>query len=180
MSYQQFELNQYPVTTPEKEIWSLTKIELPNLKENEFLIQLLYVSVDPYMRGMMRNQGFSLNKLIPARGVGKVVESKNENYKIGEYYSGMMSLSEFYVGSPKDFLLKADDRIPLNHYLSIFGMTGATAYQGVIESLETKKGDVFVVNAASGAVGLVAGRIAKLLGAYVVGVRINLNKKGNK
>jgi len=67
-------------------------------------------------------------------------------------------------------LTKVDPSVPLHLYLSVFGLTGATAYYGTVGILDVKKGDVFVVNAASGACGSVAGRIAKLRGAYVVGI----------
>jgi NADPH:quinone reductase len=79
-------------------------------------------------------------------------------------------LSEYHLVEGGKNLTKIDPSVPLPLYLSVFGLTGSTAYYGTVEILEVKKGDVFVVNAASGACGTVAGRIAKLRGAFVVGI----------
>jgi NADPH:quinone reductase len=81
-----------------------------------------------------------------------------------------VSLSEYHLVKGGQNLTKIDPSVPLHLYLSVFGMTGATSYYGTVGVLEVKEGDVFVVNAASGACGTVAGRIAKLRGAFVVGI----------
>jgi NADPH-dependent curcumin reductase CurA len=139
-TYQQLILNQYPVELPVPEIWTFNKIEFPKLNENEYLIKIEYLSVDPYMRGRMRKgnpNGFKLNQEITCLAVGKVVKSNKKDVNVGEYYTGYMSISEYYLVKPNDQFRKIDDKLPLHYYISILGMTGlflninkgATAYQ---------------------------------------------------
>eukprot|EP01080_Neovahlkampfia_damariscottae_P009257 gene9257-1344_t len=175
--YSQYQLSEYLGSElPNEKTFTITKQTTPELKDKEVLLKVVDLSVDPYMRGRMGKGAlagfgsYSLNSEIPTMGVGKVVESKNEDYKVGDYYTGSLSLSEYYVLKEGTKLTKVDPSVPLHLYLSVFGLTGATAYYGTVGILEVKKDDVFVINAASGACGFVAGRIAKLRGAYVVGI----------
>ncbi|KAI3898967.1 hypothetical protein MKW92_010980 [Papaver armeniacum] len=140
------------------------------------LVKNLYLSCDPYLRGRMRNfhesyiPPFSPGSVIVGFGVSKVVDSDNENFKIGDIVTGITGWEEYSLIHKTELLRKIQsDDIPLSYHLGLLGMPGFTAYAGFYEVCCPKKGEFVFVSAASGAVGQLVGQLAKLHGCYVVG-----------
>lgn len=150
------------------------KAEL-SIQDGELLLETAYVSVDPYLRGRMSDAksyvpSFELNKPIQSGVIAKVLESKNDKYKIGDFVSGLLDWKTKQV-SIGEGLLKVDgSKAPLSAYLGILGMTGLTAYCGLTQIGKPKAGETLVVSGAAGAVGSVVGQIGKILGLRVIGV----------
>ena len=175
--HQQWVLDKRPKGRPEDEWWKFNEHEVPELKEGELLIKVLYLSIDPYMRGRM-NDGESyadpaaLGEPMTGESVGVVVESKSDKYIVGDYLCVHQGWQTFIVANEENpALFKADPSIvPLSTYLGTVGMPGRTAYFGLLRLGLPKSGETIVVSAASGAVGTVVGQMGKILGCRVVGV----------
>jgi len=149
-------------------------IEL-TIKEGELLLETEYVSVDPYLRGRMSNAKsyvppFELNQPVQSGIIAKVISSKNDNFKEGDYVSGMLSWKTQQVSNGEGLNKVDPSKAPLSAYLGILGMTGLTAYCGLTEIGQPKKGETLVVSGAAGAVGSVVGQIGKILGLRVIGI----------
>ena len=131
------------------------------------------MSVDPYMRGRM-NEGksyvpaFELGEPLSGGAVGEVVESRAEEYKSGDVVTSMYGWREFFQSPPGELHLVDREVNPLSVYLGALGMTGMTAWAG-LNLVEVKSGDVIYISGAAGAVGNVAGQLAKLRGCHVIG-----------
>lgn len=144
-------------------------------KQGEILLDTVYVSVDPYLRGRMSDAKsyaapFELNKPIYSGVVAKVTASKNTNFKEGEFVMGMLDWKTQQVSSGKGLMKVDGEKAPLSAYLSILGMTGLTAYLGLTQIGKPKAGETLIVSGAAGAVGSVVGQIAKNLGLTVIGI----------
>ena len=155
-----FEYMEEPVTKPE---------------QGQLVVKLLYISLDPAMRSWM-NEGASyipavgIGDVMRAIGLGRVVESENPKFEVGDHVVGLFGVQEYAVLSG-DGVTKVDPELaPLPVYLSALGMTGMTAYFGLLEIGRLEEGDTVVVSGAAGAVGSVAGQIAKIKGARAVGI----------
>jgi NADPH-dependent curcumin reductase CurA len=151
--------------------------EEPDLKisEGELLLETTYVSVDPYLRGRMSDAksyipSFELNKPIQSGVIAKVIASKNENFKEGDYVSGMLNWQTQQVSTGEGLLKVDGNKAPLSTYLGVLGMTGLTAYLGLTQIGKPVTGETIVVSGAAGAVGSVVGQIAKNLGLHVIGI----------
>jgi len=137
-------------------------------------VRTLYMSVDPYMHGRMRDaesyaEPWAVGDPMKAGVVGEVVESNGAGFEPGDVVTGELHWAD-YATAPGPELTKVDpDRAPITTYLGVLGMPGNTAYFGVNDVARPRAGDTFVVTGAAGAVGSVAGQIAKLNGARVVG-----------
>ncbi len=141
----------------------------------EVLVRVLYLSLDPAMRGWM-NAGKSyvapvgLGEVMRAGGVGRVVTSNDPTLAAGDLVVGITGIQD-YVVSKAAGLRKIDPQVaPLPRYLGALGMTGLTAYFGLLDIGQPKEGETVVVSAAAGAVGAVVGQIAKIKGCRVVGI----------
>ena len=141
----------------------------------EVLVRVLYLSLDPAMRGWM-NEGKSyvapvgLGEVMRAGGVGRVVKSNDPTLADGDLVVGMTGIQD-YVVSKAAGLRKIDPQVaPLPRYLGALGMTGLTAYFGLLDIGQPKEGETVVVSAAAGAVGAVVGQIAKIKGCRVIGI----------
>ena len=151
--------------------------EASDLKINkgEILLETTYVSVDPYLRGRMRDAksyipAFELNKPIQSGVIAKVLESKNENFDAGDFVLGMLSWKTKQVSTGEGLLKVSASQAPLSTYLGVLGMTGLTAYLGLNEIGKPVSGETLVVSGAAGAVGSVVGQIGKILGLTVIGI----------
>ena len=137
-------------------------------------VQSIWLSLDPYMRGRMREGGtyapsVQLGDVMIGSAVGRIVESRTPLFSVGEIVDGAIGWQEYGVSDGSN-LRRVDPSLgPLSTSLGILGMTGMTAYFGFLHVCDPKPGDVVVVSAASGAVGQVVGQIAKIMGCYVVG-----------
>lgn len=147
-----------------------------SLKDGEVLFQTLYLSVDPAMRGWLNTTRsymppVQVGAVMRGAGIGLIAASNSKKFPVGSYAYCMCGWSEYAVVHEKD--LEALDlpagTIPTDA-LSVLGFTGLTAYFGMLDVGQVKKGDFVVVSGAAGATGSIAGQIAKLKGAKVLGL----------
>jgi NADPH-dependent curcumin reductase CurA len=174
-TYQRIVLASRPHGWCGEDNFKLEEVPMPSLAEGEVLVRNHFMSLDPYMRGRMNDSKSyaapqKLNETMQGGTVGEVVESRHPDFKVGDNVRGMLGWAEYGVGTAPG-LAKIDTRnIPISAYLGVVGMTGMTAWYGIKKILEPKAGETVVVSAASGAVGSVAGQLARLAGARVVGI----------
>ncbi|MBU2938535.1 NADP-dependent oxidoreductase [Lacinutrix sp. C3R15] len=153
----------------------VTKDITLTISEGEILLEAVYVSVDPYLRGRMSDAKsyippFELNQPIQSGVIAKVIASKNNNFTEGDFVSGMLDWKTQQVSNGEGLLKVDGSKAPLSTYLGVLGMTGLTAYLGLNEIGKPKAGETIVVSGAAGAVGSVVGQIAKILGLHVIGI----------
>ncbi len=156
------------------------QIELKSLPDQQVLVRNLFMSVDPYMRGRMNDRKsyappFELGKVLDGGAVGEVVESCAKEFKAGDVVVSNFGWREYYIASPKDLHPVSREVQPLSVYLGALGMTGMTAWFG-LNLVDVKAGDVIYVSGAAGAVGNVAGQLAKLRGCKVIGSAGSMEK----
>lgn len=169
-----YKLGKRPTGVPDESVFDLVEEPVPDPGPGEALVRTLYLSVDPYMRGRMRErdsyaESWQVGDPLEGRIVGEVVESNGAGFEPGDVVTGNLHWAE-YATAPGSALTGVDpDRAPLSAYLGVLGLTGLTAYFGVREIARPRAGETFVVTGAAGAVGSVAGQIAGLDGARVVG-----------
>jgi NADPH2:quinone reductase len=169
-----FVLAERPTGLPAADTFELTERSVPDPGPGEALVRTLYMSVDPYMRGRMRDaesyaEPWNVGAPLQAGVVGEVVESNGAGFEPGDVVTGELDWAD-YATVPGPELTQIDpDRAPITAYLGVLGMPGHTAYFGVTEVAQPQAGRTFIVTGAAGAVGSVAGQIAKLNGARVVG-----------
>lgn len=171
----QIVLKSRPIGKPTTDNFETRSIEIPNVAEGEVRLTAHTFSVDPYLRGRMSNAKsyiapFHVGEPIVSGLVARVVESKADNLKIGDYVVERLPWQEEMV-IPAKGLQVVDEKIaPLSYYLGILGMPGLTAYFGLLDIGKPQKGETVVVSGAAGAVGIVVGQIAKMHGCRVVGI----------
>jgi hypothetical protein len=168
-------LKSRPKGAPTLKNFEFKNVDKPTPKDNEVLLKSLYVSVDPYLRGRMRDEKsyippFEVGKPVQSAIVAEVTESNHTDFKKGDYLTGMLDWAEYQAVGPKELRKVEEGKVPLSAYLGILGMTGLTAYFGLNEIGEPKKGETLLVSGAAGAVGSVVGQLGKLKGMKVVGI----------
>ncbi|HKK39223.1 MAG TPA: NADP-dependent oxidoreductase [Cryomorphaceae bacterium] len=168
-------LKNRPEGKPDLDDFDFTTTEVPELKKGELLLKSKYVSVDPYLRGRMTDAAsyvppFELGKPIVSGIIAEVVESKHDDYSEGDYVSGRLQWKETQVAEAESLIKVDPEKAPLSAYLGILGLTGLTAYHGLMEIGKPQKGETLIVSGAAGAVGSVVGQIGKILGMRVVGI----------
>jgi NADPH-dependent curcumin reductase CurA len=168
-------LKRRPNGLPVPEDFAIVEGKLPEPGEGEVVLRGIYLSLDPYMRG--RTSGVpsyarpvAIGEVIEGRVVGQVVRSRDPAFRDGDFASGGYGW-QLYSAVPVGGLLKLDPaEAPISTALGILGMPGMTAYVGLTDIGQPKAGETVVVAAASGAVGAVAGQLARRHGARVVGI----------
>jgi NADPH-dependent curcumin reductase CurA len=155
---------------PKPEDFALVETEIPEPGLGQILVRNLYLSVDPYMRGRMNDAKsylppFELNQPMQGGAVGQVVASNAEGFAVGDHALHSFGWREYAVVDAKQAVKVDPEQAPLSAYLGVLGMTGLTAYAGLLRTAEFKEGDAVFVSGAAGAVGSEAGQIAKLKGA---------------
>jgi hypothetical protein len=169
-----------PSGIPSAANFTLAQIELAPPQEGQVLVRNRYMSVDPYMRGRM-NAGksyvppFELGKPLEGGAVGEVLESRAEGFKPGDAVTSSFGWREYFIASPKELHQVSREIQPLSVYLGALGMTGMTAWAG-LHSVEIRAGETVFISGAAGAVGSVAGQLAKLRGCRVIGSAGSLEK----
>ena len=162
-----------PKGLPEPKNFTVASVELDPPKDDQVLVRNLYMSVDPYMRGRM-NEGksyvppFEIGQPLEGGAVGEVVDSRADGFKPGDIVLSTYGWREYFIGSPKDMRVVRPEIQPLSVYLGALGMTGMTAWVG-LNLADVKVGDVIFISGAAGAVGSVAGQLAKERGCGVIG-----------
>jgi NADPH2:quinone reductase len=170
----QFRLAKRPEGKPDHDTFELAETDVPEPGPGEVLVRTRYLSVDPYMRDRMSAaesyaDPWEVGDPLRAAAVGEVVESNGAGFEEGDVVVGNLEWAD-YTTAPGTELTEVDpDLGPVSTALGVLGMPGRTAYFGVREVAEPGPGDTFVVTGAAGAVGSVAGQIAALSGARVVG-----------
>ena len=176
-------LAERPTGEPDMDCFELREIDVPTPTPGELLVRVRVLSVDPYMRGRMRDaesyaEPWDVGDALKGGVVGEVVKSESDAYGIGDLVTGEGAWADYAT-------LDADDVAPVNPtvadpeaYLGVLGMPGRTAYFGLLEVGEPKPGDTVVVSGAAGAVGSVVGQIAKRTGCRVVGFAGSDEKTG--
>jgi NADPH-dependent curcumin reductase CurA len=176
---QQFRLASRPVGLPTDANWQLLEEALAPLEDGQVRVKVLYLSLDPAMRGWM-NEGKSyirpvaIGEVMRAGGVGVVTESRSPRFAPGDHVSGALGVQRWWTGAGEDkggAPVKIDPSLAsLPAWLNVLGMPGMTAYFGLTEIGQPKAGETVVVSAAAGAVGMTVGQVAKHLGCRVVGI----------
>ena len=168
-------LQNRPSGVPELSDFEIKTIEIPELKENEVLIKILYLSVDPYMRGRMNDRPsyippFEIGQPISGGCVGEIVESNFSGLKKGDFVQGMLPWGDFVIANGNELMQLDPHLAPISTALGVLGMPGMTAYFGLLDIGKPKANETLVVSGAAGAVGSIVGQIGKIYGCRVVGI----------
>jgi NADPH-dependent curcumin reductase CurA len=164
-----------PVGYPKESDFCLIEKPVPIPGEGEMLIRIIYLSLDPYMRGRMNQEKsyappMEIGEVMVGGTVGKVLQSNHPGFVKGDIIEGMLGWQEYAV-SKGSGLRKIDPQVaPVSTALGVLGMPGLTAYFGLLEVAKPKSGETVVISGAAGAVGSAAGQIAKIKGCRVVGI----------
>ena len=177
----QIELKSRPDGVPTKANFQLGEASLSPIVDGEFLVQNEWMSVDPYMRGRMNDSDsyvkpFQIGKPLEGGCVGKVIESRNPDFIVGDYVLGNLGWREKWKSTGEGVSKVNPKLADLQAYLSVLGMTGMTAWAGLTRVAQLKPGSTVFVSAASGAVGSVVCQIAKSMDCRVIGSAGNAKK----
>ena len=171
---QKYLLAKRPDGVPDRDTFDLVEEPVPDPGPGEVLVRTLYLSVDPYMRGRMDAgesyaEPWAVGDPMEGSVVGEVVETNGADLEPGDIVTGDLEWAEYATASATDLQEVDPSHGPVSTALGVLGMPGRTAYFGVREVLEPGPEDTIVLTGAAGAVGSVAGQIASLSGARVVG-----------
>ena len=167
-------LKSRPSGTPTQDNFELKDLVLPEVGEGMVRVRNLWLSVDPYMRGRMNDvksyvPAFTVGEPMDGGAVGEVVESKADGFAPGDLVQHMTGWRDEAVIPARTVQKLPDLGVPPEQFLGVLGVTGSTAYFGLLDAASAKEGDVVLVSAAAGAVGSVAVQIAKAKGMTVIG-----------
>jgi NADPH-dependent curcumin reductase CurA len=177
----QVKLAARPVGNPKREDFTFETVEVTPLAEGEVLVKVSHLSLDPAMRGWM-NAGRSyippveLGEVMRAGGAGEVLESNHPAFRPGDKVTGITGVQEYAVVKGGQLQKVETGRVPLESYLGGLGMTGMTAYFGLLDVCAVKAGDTVVVSGAAGAVGSIVGQLAKIKGGRAIGIAGGVGK----
>lgn len=175
MKAQHYIFSARPIGMPNEDVFRLEETETGKLEDDELLLKPLFISVDPYMRGRMNDTKSYAKSWVPgqtAEGgvVAEVVQSRSSRFANGDVVTGNFPWATLFVKSAYEVRKVDAEKYPAEYYLGILGMPGLTAYFGMTDICRPKAGETVVVSGAAGAVGHVAGQIAKINGARVIGI----------
>lgn len=169
-------LKERPQGLPGREHFDLQTESLPDLREREILVRNLYLSCDPAQRSWLARDTYvpkiAIGETMRAGGTGRVVASRNPKFSEGDVVSGMFGWQDYAITDGGGFVpvTKVPDGVPIDVSMSALGLTGLTAYYGMLEVGEVRAGQNVLVTGAAGATGSIAAQLAKIKGARVVGV----------
>ena len=164
-----------PPGEPAESDFRVEEVPMPEPGPRQVLVRNIYLSLDPYMRGRMRDAAsyaapVGIGEVMTAGTVGEVVKSNHPNYRIGDIVEDRLGWQEYGIG-PSPAMRKIDPSLaPISTANGVLGMPGMTAYFGLYEVGQPKPGETVVVSAASGAVGQIVGQLAKIAGCRAVGI----------
>ena len=173
----QFLLDKRPSGMPEDSCWKLNEEIITSIQNNEIIIEVKYLSIDPYMRGRMNDSRSyaapaKIGEPMTGETAGVVVESNSDLFKVGDKVCAHKGWQTFIKAKDTDpALMKVpESNISLSSFLGTLGMPGRTAYFGLNRVGKPKDGETLVVSAASGAVGTVVGQLGEIYGCNVIGI----------
>jgi NADPH-dependent curcumin reductase CurA len=175
MQNREIRLASRPTAMPVPDNFKIVDADVRPLNDGEVLVRTLYISVDPYLRGRMREgrsyvPPFEVGQVIESGVVGEVVESRAPEFQPGDIVTGMLGWQLYNVAKAAG-LRKIDPRVaPVTTALGVLGMPGLTAYFGLLDIGQPKTGETVVVSGAAGAVGMTVCQIAKIKGCRTVGI----------
>lgn len=169
-STREIRLASRPTGRPVPENFRLAESPLPELQDGQILVRNLFISVDPYMRGRMNDvksysAPFALDTALDGGAVGEVIASRADGRTVGDAVVHQLGWREYAVLDAAATSVARTDLAPASAFLGALGMTGLTAYAGLLKVAEFKPGDAVFVSGAAGAVGSLVGQIAKAMGA---------------
>ena len=164
-----------PVGTATPDCFALEEVVLDELPDDRVRVAVEHLSVEAGTRTMLQGEGFhqqvGMGRQVLATGVGRICESSIDGWEVGQPVRGPLGAQTIATVKPANLERLNDDGVALTHYLgALGGTTGVTAWVGVREVGKPQPGETFVVSAAAGAVGSIAGQIAKFDGARVIGI----------
>ena len=169
----QFVLTEIPKGKLGLEHFVLQESAMPQPDDGEVLIKVRYISIDPanraWMQGKTYRDAVKAGDIMAGYALGDVVQSRHPKFKRGDLVSGDCGWQEYAV-RPGEQLQKLPSMEPLTHLMSVYGITGLTAYFGLLEIGTPQPDETLVISAAAGAVGSVVGQIGKIKGCRVVGI----------
>ena len=175
-------LKKRPNGFPTESDFDIIDTEINELYHSEVIVEVIWLSLDPYMRGRMSSAKsyaapINLGGVIVGGAVGKIVESQHDGFKIGDIVEGFTIGWQKYARMDGSLLRKVDESLaPIQTAVGVLGMPGMTAYFGLFEVCKPIPGDNLVISAASGAVGQIVGQLAKMNGCNVIGIAGNKEK----
>ena len=164
-----------PTGFPKPTDFRMQETPVPEPADGEFLVRIIYLSVDPYMRGRMNDAASyaapqKLDEVMGGGAVGQIVASRHHDFKDGEFVVGFFGWQQYGVSDGRG-VRKVDPGVaPLSAWLGALGTTGLTAYFGLFDICDPKPGETVLVSGAAGAVGSAVGQLAKIRGARAVGI----------
>jgi len=163
-----------PTGMPTLENFNIVDADTPQPNDGKVLVRALYISVDPYLRGRMREgrsyvPPFEVGQVIESGAIGEVVESRSPKFQSGDIVTGMFGWRLYNVAKAEG-LMKVPPGVPVTTALGVLGMPGLTAYFGLLDIGQPKTGETVVVSGAAGAVGMTVCQIAKIKGCRAVGI----------
>lgn len=173
--HRRFVLASRPPAMPSPDNFRLESAPVPQPGEGEILIAVLYLSVDPYMRGRMRDAAsyarpVQIGELMTGGGVGRVIASRNPKWAVGDVAMGVTGWQTHCLTDGKGFRKVDPSLAPISTSLGILGMPGLTAYFGLLDLGRPKPGETVLVSGAAGAVGSIVGQIARIKECRAVGI----------
>ena len=168
-------LSSRPVGAPTQDNFRLETVAVPSIKEGEVLLRSIYLSLDPYMRGRMNDaksyaEPVAIDEVMVGATVCQVEQSQHSDYQVGEWVLAYTGWQDYGVSNGEGLVKLGMEPSQPSFALGIMGMPGFTAYMGLLDIGQPKKGDTLVVAAATGPVGATVGQIGKLKGCRVIGV----------
>ena len=175
MKNKQILLASRPRGMPTLDNFSIVDAEVPEPKDGEVLLRTRFLSVDPYMRGRMRDQKsyvppFALNEVIVGGVVAEIIESRAPAFQPGNIVTGLLGWRLYSVAKAEELRRVNPNIAPVTTALGVLGMPGLTAYFGLLDIGQPQEGETVVVSGAAGAVGMTVCQIAKINRCRVVGI----------
>ncbi len=175
MENRRWVLRSRPTGLPVMDNFRVVLTSVPEPVEGEALVRVKYLSVDPYVRGRMRDvrsyvPPLQIGEVIDGFTVGEVIDSRIPTLQKGDLVTGRLGWQDYSAVRAGQVTVIPKDDFPLTAYLGVLGMPGLTAYFGLLDVAAVQAGDTVLVSGAAGAVGSVVGQIARIKGAHAVGV----------
>ena len=170
----QWTLASRPTGMPNEANFNLGDAVIAEIADGQILVEMLYLSVDPYMRGRISGarsyaKPVEIGEVMTGGAVGRVIASKHPKFAEGDAVEGMFGWQTHSISDGKG-VRKLDPTLPVSTALGVLGMPGLTAYFGLLDVCNPQAGETVVVSGAAGAVGSYVGQIAKIKGCKVVGI----------